>query len=87
MPSMEFEPAPPVAVQVPADSMPSAPMGKATTLFISSLLIRYMAFPVIPPAWADCDGAQPFGAKLASERRGKVLGMIIVSDGRGETEN
>jgi len=39
------EPAPPVGVTLPRESRPSAPMGSATTELVSSLVMKYSAFP------------------------------------------
>ena len=71
-PSMEFEPAPPVEVQVPADTMPSAPIGNATTLFDSSLLIMYIAFAVELPAQESRGIAHASSASPAARRRASV---------------
>lgn len=48
LPSMKFDPEPPVPVTLPLESFPSAPTGKATTELVWSLVMKYMA--LAPPA-------------------------------------
>ena len=41
--SMALEPAPPVAVTDPRESVPSSPIGRATTEFSASFVMKYTA--------------------------------------------
>ena len=53
--SREFEPAPPVPIHVPFDSIPAAPIGIASTWFSFSLVMIYIALPFCAVAGAAAD--------------------------------
>jgi len=81
--SSEFEPAPPVGVSLPCDSIPAAPIGSASTWLSFSLVMIYIALPFFTVAGAaiahEPGVPETALATRARERSGVNKEAIIVT--------